>query len=755
MSKKTVLLIILWATIFPVVIQAAILNVPAYLPTIQMAIDACASGDTVLIAPGNYEENISVSNMSITLASQYITSLDSATIHATRLSSISGMRVLRAELTNEDTLSLIGLLFESSEFQNYRAIEVESAGGFVYMDHCYVCNFTSGSHSKVSLYGPDVHLTCCAFVANGDSTGISTVAISQGFTWIDHCYFGANASESGGALRCHCLYLSLESSIFENNYASWYGGALWLQCAEGEAYLHRNRFISNRSEVKGFAVFISSLDTLVIDDCLFAQNEGVGGSAYGGALALSSESDQFEVARNGFLDNHNENSGAAVCLQADTDFHDNLVAGNRAKNFPAMLVYHVNDYSTKVEAWNNRFIGNGPYDLDDDYYTGAIVARDELDTLLLFNNDIVNNNGYVADKIENDLDTAYVNAPGNYWGHMTGPHQPMQNHNGLGDSVASTINVLPFSQIPLTSFNEPDPFALLYPPDDGMNDTLPVRFAWETAFDIDPADQVDYLLEISEDLQFTNPKQYYFIEGTSRIVRDILLGRSYYWRVTAFDNVWQSQESEIRSVYLTDVELAPRPFSLIFPQDNYPVNYEDLTFQWSTAYDFTTRDVVRYSLEYDTTQQFTSSTRLPAGVDTTLLVPWETWRDSPQYYWRVIAIDQAGHQTVSTETWMVHLATRVEEEKEKIPTKWNLLTCYPNPFNSETGITVSVPETGMLSVIVYDVLGRHIDTIYSGKTAPGFHRFVWNAADKPAGCYFLQVSNCAGWKENRKIVFLK
>src|SRR5689334_18548761 len=58
------------ATIGATPVSAAnVLNVPGPYPTIQAAIDASANGDTVLVAPGTYFENISFNGKLITVQS--------------------------------------------------------------------------------------------------------------------------------------------------------------------------------------------------------------------------------------------------------------------------------------------------------------------------------------------------------------------------------------------------------------------------------------------------------------------------------------------------------------------------------------------------------------------------------------------------------------------------------------------------------------------------------------------------------------
>src|SRR5438067_3929829 len=61
------LLIILSLT--PHTARAATINVPANQPTIQAAINAATNGDTVLVAPGTYTENINFNGKAITVTS--------------------------------------------------------------------------------------------------------------------------------------------------------------------------------------------------------------------------------------------------------------------------------------------------------------------------------------------------------------------------------------------------------------------------------------------------------------------------------------------------------------------------------------------------------------------------------------------------------------------------------------------------------------------------------------------------------------
>ena len=65
MKLFTVLLAVVNAT----AALASVINVPAVQPTIQTAINVASSGDTVLVAPGTYTENINFLGKAITVKS--------------------------------------------------------------------------------------------------------------------------------------------------------------------------------------------------------------------------------------------------------------------------------------------------------------------------------------------------------------------------------------------------------------------------------------------------------------------------------------------------------------------------------------------------------------------------------------------------------------------------------------------------------------------------------------------------------------
>jgi len=65
----------------------------------------------------------------------------------------------------------------------------------------------------------------------------------------------------------------------------------------------------------------------------------------------------------------------------------------------------------------------------------------------------------------------------------------------------------------------------------------------------------------------------------------------------------------------------------------------------------------------------------------------------------------------------------------------------------------------MVDLVVYDILGRKINTLVSGYHEPNRYRAVWNGTDEngfkvPAGVYFYRMST-ENYSDVKKIILLK
>ncbi|MBN2092789.1 PKD domain-containing protein [candidate division KSB1 bacterium] len=73
---------------------------------------------------------------------------------------------------------------------------------------------------------------------------------------------------------------------------------------------------------------------------------------------------------------------------------------------------------------------------------------------------------------------------------------------------------------------------------------------------------------------------------------------------------------------------------------------------------------------------------------------------------------------------------KIEIQNEVIPTEFELGQNYPNPFNPETMISYQLPEVSQVTLAVYSIEGKLIQTLVNGQVSAGMHRVVWNGMDE-------------------------
>lgn len=73
---------------------------------------------------------------------------------------------------------------------------------------------------------------------------------------------------------------------------------------------------------------------------------------------------------------------------------------------------------------------------------------------------------------------------------------------------------------------------------------------------------------------------------------------------------------------------------------------------------------------------------------------------------------------------------------DKITKNKTSLICYPNPFDSQIHIDLSLPKKDNVEIYITDALGRKIETLQNGTLSPGNHTWLWDGNKSPQGIYF-------------------
>jgi hypothetical protein len=92
---------------------------------------------------------------------------------------------------------------------------------------------------------------------------------------------------------------------------------------------------------------------------------------------------------------------------------------------------------------------------------------------------------------------------------------------------------------------------------------------------------------------------------------------------------------------------------------------------------------------------------------------------------------------------------------EVLPNKLELLSSYPNPFNGTTRIRFATGARSLISLKVYDVLGRATSLILEAIMEPGEYAATWDGRNASSGVYFIRLENSYGAVATRKVVLLR
>ena len=210
-------------------LSATIINVPADQSTIQAGIDVAVDGDTILVQPGVYFENINYNEKNITVGSLFLTTQDTTYISQTVIDGNQNGRVVTIEDVDSSEATLCGFSITNGGSQ---------IGGGVYINDSVfsLCNLK--------------------IINNSGDSGAGIKCVSSGGSITDVYLFNNIANYNGGAISCSQSYLSISNSIISQNYADYGGG---IDCKNSNMNLSNVNISHNNAETTcgGLYIFVN------------------------------------------------------------------------------------------------------------------------------------------------------------------------------------------------------------------------------------------------------------------------------------------------------------------------------------------------------------------------------------------------------------------------------------------------------------------------------------------------------------------
>jgi len=97
----------------------------------------------------------------------------------------------------------------------------------------------------------------------------------------------------------------------------------------------------------------------------------------------------------------------------------------------------------------------------------------------------------------------------------------------------------------------------------------------------------------------------------------------------------------------------------------------------------------------------------------------------------------------------------IENTGTTIPKEYKLYQNFPNPFNPSTTINFDIPKNSFITLKIYDILGRFVETLTENEfKSAGSYKVNWNAANFSSGIYFYRLE-ADNFTESKKMVLVK
>ncbi len=100
--------------------------------------------------------------------------------------------------------------------------------------------------------------------------------------------------------------------------------------------------------------------------------------------------------------------------------------------------------------------------------------------------------------------------------------------------------------------------------------------------------------------------------------------------------------------------------------------------------------------------------------------------------------------------WQENLSNNIES----VINNFELIQCYPNPFNPTTTISFTVEIQNYISLKVFDLYGRLVETLLDGYVSTGYNEVVWDASNFASGNYVAKLTT-PNMVTSQKLILVK
>ena len=194
--------------------------------------------------------------------------------------------------------------------------------------------------------------------------------------------------------------------------------------------------------------------------------------------------------------------------------------------------------------------------------------------------------------------------------------------------------------------------------------------------------------------------------------------------------------------------LPPAP-TLLYPQNQSTNITLTPAMTWGTV-----NGALNYKIQISTISNFNIITDSTTIINNQYPVPNGKLQNGITYFWRVCANTNLGTTAWSDVWYFSTKAVGIQQISTATPSDYKLYSNYPNPFNPATKIKFDQPVKSHTSLIVYDALGRVVQTLVNTELKEGTYEYTWDASKYNSGVYFVRIISDK-FAETKKMMLVK
>ncbi len=277
-----------------------------------------------------------------------------------------------------------------------------------------------------------------------------------------------------------------------------------------------------------------------------------------------------------------------------------------------------------------------------------------------------------------------------------------------------------------------------------------------SSWTLQPSGTDNYLNEVL----FTNQNTGYIIGDTGKVLITNNSGSNWYSQATGISN-------NLTSVFFLNentgyicgyngaiIKTTSGGNSFVVPSLVYPPNNSSNIPLTPALTWLSNPPALHYHVQVSKLSNFSAIEDSATVITTQRTIPNGKLTTGTTYFWRVNATNEFGTGSWSSVWSFGTVPVGINQINTEIPEKYFLHTNFPNPFNPVTRINFDIPRYSLVTIKVYSVVGKEVETIISESLKPGVYSVNYDAGNLAAGIYFYRLTSDK-FSQTRKMALIK